>query len=289
VDVSGMHNQPRFKYNPDAVYSQLIYAAKAGDVAHVICNGRWLLRDRALLTIDEETTRQEAAQVAAQIDAFVAERESSPYNKLVFLAGVERQESFEVQIKVPIADDTAVRAALDSKALEIAKYAHYRQFDHYFYFSGTDQDAARLRYREDEFINDEGEVTQVRARLTLIGEEERAEFDHAIMLSRSRFLASADNSLRFYQEYFAPSAELAVNKDRYRWRIVYEGTDFAINLDQVTKPELPGYYLEIKSRTWSRKDADRKAALIVDLLKLLGVEPEDAERREYAHIVAETA
>ena len=227
--------------------------------------------------------------MAERIDAFVAERESSPYNKLVFLAGVERQESFEVQIKVPIADDTAVRAALDSAALEIVKYAHYRQFDHYFYFSGTDQDAARLRYREDEFINEDGEVTQVRARLTLIGEEERAEFDHAIMLSRSRFLASADNSLRFYQEYFAPSAELAVNKDRYRWRIVYEGTDFAINLDQVTKPALPGYYLEIKSRTWSRKDADRKAALIVNLLELLGVEPADAERREYAHIVAEAS
>ena len=119
-----------------------------------------------------------------------------------------------------------------AQQLEIVKYAHYRQFDHYFFFSGDDQDAARLRYREDEFINEDGEVTQVRARLTLIGEEERDEFDHAIMLSRSRFLASADNSLRFYQEYFAPSAELAVNKDRHRWRIVYEGTDFAINLDQ---------------------------------------------------------
>ncbi len=288
VDVSGMHNQPQFKHNPDAVYSQLIYAAKAGDVTHVLCNGRWLLRERTLLTIDEELTREEAAQMAERIDAFVAERESSPYNKLVFLAGVERQESFEVQIKVPIADDTAVRAALESDALEIVKYAHYRQFDHYFFFTHGDQDAARLRYREDEFINPEGEVTQVRARLTLIGEEERDEFDHAIMLSRSRFLASADNSLRFYQEYFAPSSQLGVNKDRYRWRIVYEGTDFAINLDQVTKPDLPGYYLEIKSRTWSRKDADRKAALIVDLLELLGVEPEAAERREYARIVAES-
>jgi 5-methylthioadenosine/S-adenosylhomocysteine deaminase len=266
----------------------LIYAAKAGDVEHVLCNGRWLLRNRELLTIDEETTRAEAAQMAARIDAFVAERESSPYNKLVFLAGVERQESFEVQIKVPIVDDTAVRAVMESDQIELVRYAHYRQFDHYFFFNRADQDAARLRYREDEFINEEGEVTQVRARLTLIGEEERGEFDHAIMLSRSRFLASADNSLRFYQEYFAPSTELAVNKDRYRWRIVYEGTDFAVNLDKVTKPNLPGYYLEIKSRTWSRKDAERKAALIVDLLEMVGVAPEAAERREYASIITET-
>jgi 5-methylthioadenosine/S-adenosylhomocysteine deaminase len=35
------------------------------------------------------------------------------------------------------------------------------------------------------------------------------------------------------------------------------------------KPE-KGYFLEIKSRTWSRKDADRKAELAKELLHLLG-------------------
>ena len=171
--------------------------------------------------------------------------------------------------------------------LEIVKHSHYRQFDHYFYFTGADPDVARLRFREDEFISPKGEITQVRARLTLIGEEERQGFDNAVMLSRSRFLAAADRSLRFYQEYFEPSDELSVNKDRLRWRIVYKGTDFAINLDQVTKPKLPGYYLEIKSRTWSRSDAERKAGLIVELLALFGAAPEMAEPREYARIVAE--
>jgi 5-methylthioadenosine/S-adenosylhomocysteine deaminase len=127
----------------------------------------------------------------------------------------------------------------------------------------------------------------VRARLTLIGEEERDEFDHAIMLSRSRFLAEASNSLRFYEEYFQPSAEIAVNKDRLRWRIIYQGTDFAINLDRVTKPDLPGYFLEIKSRTWSRTDAERKVEMIIQLLDLVGITPESAERREYARIVAD--
>ena len=287
VTVDGMHNQPHFRHNPDAVYSQLIYAAKATDIQDVICNGRWLMRDSLLMTIDEDMTRIEAADVARQIDAFVAERESSPYNKLVFLAGVQRQESFEVQIKVPIIDDSVVIAAMESDQIEIVKYVHYRQFDRYFFFNDSDQDAATLRYREDEFVSPEGEVTQVRARLTLIGEEERDEFDHAIMLSRSRFLAEASNSLRFYEEYFQPSSEIAVNKDRLRWRIVFEGTDFAVNLDHVTKPDLPGYFLEIKSRTWSRKDAERKVGLIIQLLKLFGIEPEAAERREYPRIVAD--
>jgi 5-methylthioadenosine/S-adenosylhomocysteine deaminase len=287
VSVDAMHNHPHFSHNPDAVYSQLIYSTKAGDVQDVICNGRWLMREGRLLTVDEDSTKNEAAEVARRIDAFVAERESSPYNKLVFLAGVQRQESFEVQIKVPITDDAAVIAAMESDQIEIDKHVHYRQFDHYFFFTDSDQDAATLRYREDEFVSPEGEVTQVRARLTLIGEEDRGEFDHAIMLSRSRFLADANNSLRFYEEYFQPSSTIAVNKDRLRWRIVYEGTDFAVNLDRVTKPDLPGYFLEIKSRTWSRKDAERKVVLILQLLELFGITPEAAERREYARIVAD--
>jgi 5-methylthioadenosine/S-adenosylhomocysteine deaminase len=289
VEVDGVHNQPHFHNNPDAVYSRLIYAAKAPDVVHVLCDGRWLMHDRALLTIDEAKTKEEAHAVAAKIDAFVLERESSPYNKLVFLAGVERQESFEVQIKVPIVDKEAVISIVENGQLDIVKYSHYRQFDHYFYFSRSDPDVARLRYREDEFITPEGEVSQVRSRLTLIGEEERQEFHNAIMLSRSRFLAAADRSLRFYQEYFAPSAEISVNKDRLRWRIVYQGTDFALNLDHIIKPEIPGHYLEIKSRTWSRSDAERKAGLILELLALFGVAPEMADPREYARIVTEDA
>jgi len=289
VEVEGVHNQPHFNNNPDAVYSRLIYAAKANDVLHVLCDGRWLMRDRALMTVDENKTKEESAVMAAQIDTFVLQRESSPYNKLVFLAGVERQESFEVQIKVPIEDNTSVISIMESGELDIVKYSHYRQFDHYFFFSGTDPDVARLRYREDEFITPDGHVSQVRARLTLIGEEERQGFDNAVMLSRSRFLASADRSLRFYQEYFEPSDEVSVSKDRLRWRIVYKGTDFAINLDHMLKPKMPGYYLEVKSRTWSRSDAERKAGMIVELLALFGVAPDMAEPRDYPHIVAELA
>jgi hypothetical protein len=75
-----------------------------------MCNGRWLMRDRALLTVDEPAARAAGHRVA-EIDAFVMERESSPYNKLVLLSGVQRQESFEVQVKVPIADDAVLQDA----------------------------------------------------------------------------------------------------------------------------------------------------------------------------------
>ncbi len=285
VEMDGVHNQPQFNNHAEAVYSRLIYAAKSSDVADVMCNGRWLMRDRTLLTIDEAAAKQAAAQVAADIDAFVLEREASPYNKLVLLAGVERQESFEIQVKVPIVDKDNVLRVLAGDQLEITKASHYREYDTYFMFENDDPDAARLRYREDEFVGDNDETYQVRTRLTLIGEEERSEFQTAVMLSRSRFLATADRSLRFYSEYFAPSRQVAVSKDRLRWRVIYQETDFAINLDKLTSPELPGYFLEIKSRTWSRTDAARKAGLITELLTLFGLDPLTAERDDYPEMV----
>ncbi|RMG96259.1 MAG: amidohydrolase [Chloroflexi bacterium] len=284
MDMDGVHNWPHFHNNPDAVYSRIIYAAKSTDVRHVMVNGRWLLRDHQLLTVDEAAAKAEAAKVAAEIDAFVLKRESSPYNKLVLLSGVQRQESFEVQVKVPVADDKLVLEAIQKPELEIVKHSHYRQYDHYFVFGGGDPDAARLRYREDDYVNEKGEVYQTRTRLTLIGESSLHEFPNAVMLSRSRYLAPADRPLRFYREYFAPEKEVTVAKERRRWRVIYQETDFALNLDKILEPALPGFYLEIKSRTWSRHDAERKARLITELLQLLGLDPATAERNEYPEI-----
>ena len=284
VDMDGIHNQPHFNNAHDAIYSRLVYAAKSGDVAHVMCNGRWLMRDRELLTIDEAKAKADGAKVAAEIDAFVLKRESSPYHKLVLLSGVQRQESFEIQVKVPIVENKQVLEVLNSDQVEITKNSHYRQYDHYFIFDGVDPDASRLRYREDEFVDKNGDAYQSRTRLTLIGEGERLELNDAVMLSRSRFLAPADRSLRFYREYFAPATEVEVNKDRLRWRIVYKETDFAVNLDKLMQPEVSGFYLEIKSRTWSRTDAERKGALMGELLELFGVDVSAAETSDYSDI-----
>lgn len=185
---------------------------------------------------------------------------------------------------MPIAEAQPIHDKLNSGDFDISKSSHYRQYDHYFLFDGNDPDAARLRYREDDYVDEHGKVYQSRSRLTLIGKGERVEFPNAVTLSRSRYLATADRSLRFYREYFAPANELEIQKDRFRWRVLYKGTDFAINLDQILQPELSGYFLEIKSRTWSRSDAERKAELISELLQVLGVETETAEKREYAEI-----
>jgi 5-methylthioadenosine/S-adenosylhomocysteine deaminase len=284
IDMDGMHNWPHFHNHDEAIYSRLVYAAKSSDVAHVICNGRWLMRERQLLTVDEERVKEQATIMAAEIDAFVVKRESSPYNKLVLLAGVQRQESFEVQVKAPISHPDRILVVLEDDEVTVTKRAHYRQYDSYFVFEADDPDAARLRFRDDEYVDEEGKVYQARSRLTLLGEANDQEYPNAVMLSRSRWLAPAEQSLRFYREYFAPDNEVEVHKDRLRWRIIYRDTDFAVNLDRVVKPEMEGHYLEIKARTWSRSDAERKAGLITELLQLFGVEPAAAEPKDYPEL-----
>ncbi|MEJ5225482.1 MAG: amidohydrolase, partial [Anaerolineales bacterium] len=120
--------------------------------------------------------------------------------------------------------------------------------------------------------------------LTLIGPVREDRFGHDVLLSRSRFLAPATHSLRFYREYFKPKTETSIEKDRQRWKIEYKGLEFFINLDEVRQPAL-GYYLEIKSTTWSRQDAIKKAALLEELTTLLGAHPEKTEPKDYIEMI----
>jgi 5-methylthioadenosine/S-adenosylhomocysteine deaminase len=55
----------------------------------------------------------------------------------------------------------------------------------------------------------------------------------------------------------------------------------ALNLDYITQPELAGTFLEVKSRTWSSRDAERKVALIGELLAELELAELPVMREEY--------
>ena len=46
----------------------------------------------------------------------------------------------------------------------------------------------------------------------------------------------------------------------------YQGVLFYVNVDRVMQPELPGLFIEIKSRTWSASDAEDKADRIQKML-----------------------
>lgn len=282
VDVGAVHNTPAFARDPQAVYSRIVYAAKSSDVTDVLCNGRWLMRDRRLLTIDEPALAREAAAYARRIDTFLIAREESVLKKLIAIGGAVEEESFEVQVKARVTSPDTVLGAIAGDDVTVIRTARYHQYDTYFLFDDPSQ--GRLRFREDEFLDEKGEVTGVRARLTLTGESREAEFGR-VLLFRSRYLAPATHSLRFYREYFKPAAERAVEKDRRRWLVAYRGVEFYVHLDRLVRPPVDDSFVEVKSRTWSRRDARDKAVIIADLLGHLGAHPDDTLPEGYVDLV----
>ncbi|MGQ0603734.1 MAG: amidohydrolase family protein [Anaerolineales bacterium] len=283
LETRRLHNWPKFTHDPNAVYSQIVYAAKSTDVTDVMCNGRWLMRAGKLLTVDEDNLLLAAEDYARRTDHFLIQREGSVLQKLIAIGGAVEEESFEVQVKARVPSAEQVLAVINSKAVTVIRKRHYHEFDSYFFFADPAQ--GRLRYREDEFLDDKGKVTNVRARLTLTGQAREGEFGH-VVLSRSRYFAPATYSLRFYREYFNPMEEREVEKDRRRWLVVYKGVEFFVNLDQVITPALEGFFVEIKSRTWSRRDAQDKAAIIRELLALFS--PEQVVTEDYAELARAT-
>jgi 5-methylthioadenosine/S-adenosylhomocysteine deaminase len=220
--------------------------------------------------------------VARKIDQFLSAREESVLSKLLAIGGLARERTFEVQVKVRLPNADAIEARLEEAEIPVINPSRRRQFDIYFLFD--DPQHSRLRYREDEIVDKEGEINDLDYRLTLMGPTKDREFAHSILLSRSRFDAPATRSLRFYREYFQPQEEWEIHKERRRYHVRYGGTDFAVNLDRIIKPELPGVFLELKSRTWSAQDAERKAELIGQLLELFGVQEKEIVRREYLEL-----
>jgi 5-methylthioadenosine/S-adenosylhomocysteine deaminase len=282
VDTSPSHNSPRFRRDPNNAYAQLVFASKSTDVTDVMVNGKWLMRAHELLTLNEEDLLKQARELAEKIDAFLIAREQSILSKLIALGGSMEQESFEVQVKVKVADPDQLIEKMNQSEIRINAHKHYHQYDEYYLFDDPSQ--GRLRFREDDLINEKGEVQNVRSRLTLLGQQREGAVGRDVLLSRSRFLAPAVHTSRFYREYFKPAQEIYIEKDRLRWHIEYKETEFFINLDRVKKPDM-GYFLEVKSRTWSRKDADLKAELVKQLLNLLGVGGAEVVTQDYIEIL----
>jgi 5-methylthioadenosine/S-adenosylhomocysteine deaminase len=270
LSLDTVHNVPHFDLSPDNVYSQLVYAAKSHDVRDVMIDGRWVMRDRELLTLDEAQVRSEAQRIASQVGAFLARREQSLVDKLVALGTLQWGETYEVQVKAAVADEEAiVTALLNCPEVMVIKPSERKQYDTYFFFD--DPEGGIIRYRED-YLLDRGLELKPIYNLTLRGPAHEREYADSVLLSRSRFTADADRSLRFYREYFQPREERKVDKLRRRWRIKYQGVDFAVNLDRLIQPPADKVFLELKSRTWSKQDAVQKAEMISELLDVLGVD-----------------
>jgi 5-methylthioadenosine/S-adenosylhomocysteine deaminase len=284
VDGSPLHNMPQFNRDSNAVYSRLVYATKSTDVRHVICHGKWLMRDRELLTLDEATLLEQAAEYALKIDTFLRGREENVLSKLVAISELEQAESFEVQFKAAISSEAVIDKLLNHPDVQVLRFNHYRQYDSYFLFD--DEGAERVRYREDDKLDEQGEVESVRTRLTYSVPTIEREFDSAVLLFRSRFIADATRPLRFYREYFQPKEERQLEKDRRRWHILYQGVLYYVNLDRILKPQVDGLFVELKSRTYSMSDAELKSQRMQEMLGILGLSPDDVLRTHYIEMDA---
>lgn len=284
ISMDDVRFMPFFRHLSESLYSRLVYAAHQEDVRDVMVNGAWLMRDRRLLTVDVDALREETEHLSQKIDTFLIRREESVLSKLVTIGGVAQERTFEVQVKVRNADLSALELRLHaSPEITFVRGSHRNQYDTYFIFD--DQWDSRLRYREDEVRHlDTDEISDVLYRLTLTTMGKEREYERSVLLSRARFDAQATRSLRFYREYFKPQRVAEVHKTRRRYHIRYGGTDFSLNLDEILKPKDGGCFLEIKSRTWSRQDAERKAALIGELLHVLGVSDEALVKAEYVDL-----
>jgi 5-methylthioadenosine/S-adenosylhomocysteine deaminase len=64
VDLGALHLTPMYN-----VISHLVYAAKASDVTDTVVNGRLLMRNRRLLTLNEEAVKAAARQYQKQVSA----------------------------------------------------------------------------------------------------------------------------------------------------------------------------------------------------------------------------
>jgi 5-methylthioadenosine/S-adenosylhomocysteine deaminase len=62
VDLDSLHQTPRYN-----IYSHLVYATKAADVRTVVIEGRVVMRDRRLLTLNEELIKQKARAIRERV------------------------------------------------------------------------------------------------------------------------------------------------------------------------------------------------------------------------------
>jgi len=282
VEMNNAHMVPRFNTTGQNVYSQLVYAARSNDVVHVIINGKVVLRYRKLLTIDEDAVLEEARQLGQRINRFFVKRETNLLDKLVAIGGLKQQETFEIQVKGRVPSVETVQDGLKNPDIRIVRQTVRDQYDNYFLFD--ESSLGRIRYREDAVLTQDGTESPIYT-LTLTEPAKEAVYDDCVVLTRARYTAPANRSLRFYREYFQASSEKEIVKHRRRWRIRYKGMDFAINVDKVTRPEQESYFAEIKSRTWSKEDALRKASLLSELLKIIGASTDDLILHEYVDLV----
>ena len=219
---------PAFSRRPP-IYSRL--ACSSGQRrASCVCHGRNVVRDGQVLSVDLAHVLARAQDLADEISQFFVERETSVLEKLVDIAPLEQRETFEVQAKGVLRDEALFRRGMEHPEVHHISHTSRDQFDTYFIFA--DPDGLRLRYREDQVLQEDGSIDQSQS---CPHRTCQRQYQHSVVLSRSGLSAGARPSL--LQEY-CPGREIEISSIE-KYHIRYRGLDFAVNLDNVRTPNQP--------------------------------------------------
>jgi 5-methylthioadenosine/S-adenosylhomocysteine deaminase len=69
VDLDALNQTPRYN-----IYSNLVYATKAADVRTVVIEGRVVMRDRRLLTLNETLIKQKARLLRERVTKSLSQK-----------------------------------------------------------------------------------------------------------------------------------------------------------------------------------------------------------------------
>ncbi len=189
----------------------------------VFVNGAPVVRDGQLPPSTSRTCWSKPWPLAARVNRFFIEREKSVLDKLVAIGGLEQQETFEVQAKGGRCTTSAAFERSLQHPEQSASPATPRATSTTPTFSLRDASQGRLRYREDACASSPKGSPAPIYTLTLTGPAVEAEYENSVVLSRARYTATADRSLRFYREYFQPERVREIVKHRERYHIRYQG------------------------------------------------------------------
>ena len=285
LNLNRTHLTPFYNYAPENIYSQVVYAAKSSDVETVIINGKLVMRDRLILTIDKAEVMAKCRSLAEEINEYRREPERVS-SKLIRLGDVDVQPTYEMQIKFEFEHVPAVLEVLKRKAIAISNIQRVKQHDTYFK-PKTWGEHEYLRLREEQVVqeSEKGEpIGKPQYTLTSAAGTVIDEGDIAIM-RRRKMDAKVEPTIAFFMNYFGVEVEKEIEKIRRNVECVYNGVKISINIDNFIKPAISMRYVEVKSRAWTEKDASRYRDVMKEFIGVLGFESGKQIKQAYYEMI----
>lgn len=287
LNLNRTHLTPFYDYAPENIYSQVVYAAKSSDVETVIINGKQVMRDGRILTIDKEGVIAKCRSLAAEINEYKREPERIA-SKLIRLGDVDVEPTYEMQIKFEFEHvPAAVFEVLAQEAIAISDVQTVKQRDIYFEPKNKQGEHEDLRLREEQAVSENlnaGPVGKPQYTLTSTVGTVIDEGDIAIM-RRKRMDTKVEPTIAFFMNYFGVKKEKEIEKIRRKAKCVYKGVNISINLDNFIKPAISRSYAEVKSSAWTEKEASMYRDIMKDFIKILGFEREKQIKQAYYEMI----